>query len=65
MEGPDLALFIGTITIVAVLIALAAGRFSSIASWRSATMITASTGALEADVDVIWYDERLQPNDWF
>jgi Na+-transporting NADH:ubiquinone oxidoreductase subunit NqrB len=51
-------LIIGTIAIVAVLIALAAVRVSRIASWRSVAMIAASTGSLKACVDFIRYCER-------
>jgi len=53
-------LIIGTIAIIAVLIALAAARVSRIASWRSVAMIAASTGSLKACVDFIRYCEQLQ-----
>jgi hypothetical protein len=53
-------LIIGTIAIVAVLIALAVVRVSRIASWRAVAMIAASTGSLKACVDFIRYCERLQ-----
>ena len=56
-------LLIGTIAIVAVLIALAVVRVSRIASWRSVAMIAASTGSLKACVDFIRYCEQLQAND--
>ena len=52
-------LIIGTIVIVAVLIALAAVRVSRITSWRSVAMIAASTGSLKACVAFIRYCERL------
>jgi hypothetical protein len=53
-------LIIGTIAIVAVLIALAVVRVSRIASWRSVALIAASTGSLKACVDFIRYCEQLQ-----
>ena len=53
-------LIIGTIAIIAVLIALAVVRVSSIASWRAVAMIAASTGSLKACVAFIQYCERLQ-----
>jgi Na+-transporting NADH:ubiquinone oxidoreductase subunit NqrB len=62
-QGPDMELIIGTIAIVAVLIALAAVRVSRIASWRSVAMIAASTGSLRDCVAFIQHCERLQPND--
>ena len=53
-------LIIGTIAIVALLVALAAARVSRIASWRAVAMIAASTGSLKACVAFIRYCERLQ-----
>ena len=53
-------LIIGTVAIVAVLIALAIVRVSRIASWRSLAMIAASTGSLKACMDFIRYCEQLQ-----
>jgi Na+-transporting NADH:ubiquinone oxidoreductase subunit NqrB len=58
-QGPNMELIIGTITIVAVLITLAAVRVSRIASWRSVAMIAASTGSLKACVAFIQHCERL------
>jgi hypothetical protein len=52
-------LFVGTIAIVALLIALAAVRISRIASWHSVAMVAASTGSLKACVAFIRYCERL------
>ena len=56
-------LFIGTIAIISVLMALAAVRIGRIASWRSVAMIAASTGSLTACVAFVQHCERLQPND--
>ena len=53
-------LIIGTIAIIAVLIALAVVRVSRIASWRAVAMIAASTGSLKACVAFIQYCEQLQ-----
>ena len=53
-------LIIGTVAIVAVLIALAIVRVNRIASWRSVAMIAASTGSLKACMDFIRYCEQLQ-----
>jgi Na+-transporting NADH:ubiquinone oxidoreductase subunit NqrB len=50
---------IGTIAIVAVLLALAVVRISRIASWRSVAMLLASTGSLKVCVEFIRYCERL------
>jgi Na+-transporting NADH:ubiquinone oxidoreductase subunit NqrB len=52
-------LVIGTIAIVAILIALAAVRVSRIASWRSLAMVATSTGSLKACVDFVRYCDRL------
>ena len=59
LEGPDMEIIIGTIAIVAPLIALAAVRVSRIASWRSVAMVAASTGSLKACVAFIQHCERL------
>jgi Na+-transporting NADH:ubiquinone oxidoreductase subunit NqrB len=53
-------LIIGSVAIVAVLIALAIVRVNRIASWRSVAMIAASTGSLKACMDFIRYCEQLQ-----
>ena len=53
-------LIVGTIAIIAVLIALVVVRVSRIASWRAVAMIAASTGSLKACVDFIRYCEWLQ-----
>jgi Na+-transporting NADH:ubiquinone oxidoreductase subunit NqrB len=52
-------LVIGTIAIVAVLIALAAVRVSRIASWRSLAMVATSTGSLKACLDFVRYCDQL------
>jgi Na+-transporting NADH:ubiquinone oxidoreductase subunit NqrB len=53
-------LIVGTIAIIAVLVALAVVRVGRIASWRAVAMIAASTGSLKACVDFIRYCEWLQ-----
>jgi Na+-transporting NADH:ubiquinone oxidoreductase subunit NqrB len=58
-EGSVMELVIGTIAIVAVLIALAAVRVSRIASWRSLAMVATSTGSLKACLDFVRYCDRL------
>jgi hypothetical protein len=59
LQGPDMALIIGTIVTVAVLIILAAVRVYRVVPWRSVAMIAASTGSLKACMAFIRYCERL------
>jgi Na+-transporting NADH:ubiquinone oxidoreductase subunit NqrB len=56
-------LIIGTVVIVAVLLALAVVRVNHIASWRSVAKLAASTGSLRSCVEFIRYCELLESND--
>jgi hypothetical protein len=59
VEGLVMALIIGSFVILGVLVALAAVRISSLASWRSLATIAVATGSFRACVAFLQYCERL------